>query len=517
MKFNEMKQLKHFLLLISLIVLLGSCDPAKKVTNGDDNKIEIVILQTNDVYEIAPLEGGKVGGMARVAQLKQDLLAKNPNVFSVMAGDFLNPSVIGTLKYEGERIKGKQMVEAMNVAGIDLVTFGNHEFDLNEEDLQKRINESEFDWTCSNVRQKRGGFLKSFKHNGYDIPDYWIEEFKDSDGTTVKIGFIGVCLNSNKKNYVYYEDAFTSFKKVHAAIKDQVDIVIGLTHQSIDEDKALAAEVAGIPLFIGGHEHNNMMHKVGDVTITKADANAKTAYIHTLKYNKAEKKLSINSTLKAIDSTIPLEPKTDAVVKKWTAIAYATFKKAGIDADEVIVELKEPIDATEHVIRHRPSVIGNIVVQAIGAAYPDADAAIMNTGSMRLDDILSGKITQYDIARLLPFGGDLTMVEMKGNLLLEILKTGTITNVGNGGYFALDRLTYSGSDQGTINGKSIEKSSVYKIALPSFLLTGFESNLDYFTKKNSDVINITEAITDNQLDVRVAVIDWIKNNPIPTK
>ena len=246
-----MKLLKHFLLSISLIIILGSCDPAKKVTNGDDNKIEIVILQTNDVYEIAPLEGGKVGGMARVAQIKQDLLVKNSNVFSVMAGDFLNPSVIGTLKYEGERIKGKQMVEAMNVAGIDLVTFGNHEFDLDEEDLQKRINESEFGWTCSNVRQRKGGFLKSFKQNGRDIPDYWIQEFKDSDGTILKVGFIGVCLNSNKKDYVHYEDPFTSFKKVHAAIKDKVDVVIGLTHQSITDDKALAAQVEGIPLFIG--------------------------------------------------------------------------------------------------------------------------------------------------------------------------------------------------------------------------------------------------------------------------
>ena len=181
-----------------------------------DDKIEIIILQANDVYEIAPLEGGQVGGIARVAQIKKDLLAKNPNTIAVMAGDFLNPSVLGILKYEGERIKGKQMVETMNVAGFDLATFGNHEFDLNETDLQKRINESEFDWTCSNTFQKKGGFLKPFKQNGKDIPSYWIREFKDADGTMIKIGVIGVCLNSNQKNYVHYEDAFTSFKKVHA-------------------------------------------------------------------------------------------------------------------------------------------------------------------------------------------------------------------------------------------------------------------------------------------------------------
>ena len=513
-----MKLLKHFLFSLSLIILLGSCDPVKKVANGDDNQIEVIILQTNDVYEIAPLEGGQVGGMARVAQIKQDLLAKNPNVFSVMAGDFLNPSVIGTLKYNDERIKGKQMVETMNVAGIDLVTFGNHEFDLNEDDLQKRINESDFGWTCSNVRQKKGGFLKSFKQNGRDIPDYWIQEFKDADGTMVKIGFIGVCLNSTKKNYVYYEDAFSSFKKVHEVIKDKVDIVIGLTHQNIDDDKALAAQIEGIPLFIGGHEHNNMIHKVGDVTITKADANAKTAYIHTLKYNKSTKKLSLNSTLKAVDSSILFEPKTDSVVKKWTAIANTALRKKGIDPNKAIVELKEPIDATEHIIRYRPSVIGDIVVQAIGASYPNAEAAILNTGSMRLDDILSGKITQYDIARLLPFGGSIKLVEMKGSLLLKLLEIGTVTNVGSGGYSALDRLTYDATNKtGSINNKNIDANSSYKIALPSYLLTGLGSNMSFLTQENKDIFKVTKATTDRQKDVRVAVIEWMKNNPISYK
>jgi outer membrane protein OmpA-like peptidoglycan-associated protein len=38
-----------------------------------------------------------------------------------------------TIKVKGERISGKQMVEVMNAMEFDLVTFGNHEFDLKEE------------------------------------------------------------------------------------------------------------------------------------------------------------------------------------------------------------------------------------------------------------------------------------------------------------------------------------------------------------------------------------------------
>ena len=74
----------------------------------------------------------------------------------VHAGDFLNPSLIGTLRYEGERIKGRQMVEVMNAMGFDIAVLGNHEFDIGEEDLQKRINESTFDWISTNTYQVCG-------------------------------------------------------------------------------------------------------------------------------------------------------------------------------------------------------------------------------------------------------------------------------------------------------------------------------------------------------------------------
>ena len=113
--------------LLSLLVLIIShlaCSSVKKATSVygiADGKVEWIFLQMNDVYEIGALDGGKIGGMARVATLRKELLKENPNTYTVMAGDFLNPSLIGTLKYEGEGIKGRQMVEVMNATGINYV------------------------------------------------------------------------------------------------------------------------------------------------------------------------------------------------------------------------------------------------------------------------------------------------------------------------------------------------------------------------------------------------------------
>ena len=97
-----MKYLKNFIAVLFFVVLL-SCATTKKVatTNKpiDDGKISFTFLQVNDVYEITPLGGGEVGGMARVATLKKQLKKENPNTFTFMAGDFLSPSLIGTIKY----------------------------------------------------------------------------------------------------------------------------------------------------------------------------------------------------------------------------------------------------------------------------------------------------------------------------------------------------------------------------------------------------------------------------------
>jgi 5'-nucleotidase/UDP-sugar diphosphatase len=91
-----------------------------------------------------PSPTAPAAGLARVATLRQELLAENPNTFTVLAGDFLSPSALGTARVDGERLAGKQMVSVLNQMGLDYVTFGNHEFDISEAALRDRIAESTF-------------------------------------------------------------------------------------------------------------------------------------------------------------------------------------------------------------------------------------------------------------------------------------------------------------------------------------------------------------------------------------
>lgn len=66
---------KYCAFLLLVIFGVASCKTPRIVStaNKDDGKIEVIFIQVNDVYEIAPLENGKSGGMARVATLKNNL------------------------------------------------------------------------------------------------------------------------------------------------------------------------------------------------------------------------------------------------------------------------------------------------------------------------------------------------------------------------------------------------------------------------------------------------------------
>ena len=104
-------KLYRYLITLMVLSLLWGCGAGKQPAElKDDKRIAFNFVQLNDVYEIAPLGGGAYGGMARVAYLADSLKRENPNTFLVLAGDFLNPSLLATLKYQGERIKGRQMV-----------------------------------------------------------------------------------------------------------------------------------------------------------------------------------------------------------------------------------------------------------------------------------------------------------------------------------------------------------------------------------------------------------------------
>src|SRR6266545_2047646 len=58
-----------------------------------DCPVRVTLLQVNDVYQFAPVDGGKRGGLARVLTLKKAIEKQSPNSLFLLSGDTISPSV----------------------------------------------------------------------------------------------------------------------------------------------------------------------------------------------------------------------------------------------------------------------------------------------------------------------------------------------------------------------------------------------------------------------------------------
>lgn len=514
------KIMKSFKLLSILVLsILIGCGGQPGIGTGSSDALDITLLQLNDVYEVTPVEGGKFGGMARVATVRNELKKQNPNTYTFLSGDFISPSAVGTSVYQGKRINGAQMIDAMNTLGVDYVTFGNHEFDLGYEPLQSRINESKFLWISSNIQYTPSveGEVKPFEKivNGKPepFPASHVLVVKNSSGIEARIGIITATIGSSQPPYIVWSDPFTSAARAYEEVKSRSDFVIAITHLSIEDDKRLAALIPGLKIILGGHEHNNMIFQVGETIISKADANARTVYIHRLRWSPSNKSLIVGSELKTITDSIPEYPATAKIVNDWMARSYAGFKEKGFDAEKVVTTFKDPLDGRESSIRHKQTNLGSLVARSMLAASKNAKIAVFNSGSIRLDDQLSGTITQYDIIRVLPFGGKIIEVDMRGSLLRQLLDAGK-KNAGRGGYLQYTGVEYDSTRKAwTIDGKNIDAQSKYTVAVSDFLFSGNEQGIEFFKKDNPGVVSVSEPDNtdpnDLRKDIRLAVIRYL--------
>ena len=507
--------MKQFALFLLAALIFSSCKTLSSTSGDKDNgKIDITFVQINDVYEIAPLSGGREGGIARVATLKKEWLQKNPNTLLVIAGDFLSPSIYNSLQYQGKAIRGKQMVEALNAAGLDIAMFGNHEFDIKEAELQERIDESSFLWVSTNsfhkVKDKIEPFVKESKGA---LPKTYIMNVKDKDGTTAKIGFLAVTLPFNKADYVSYTDPLVTAKETYNRLKDSVDAVIAITHQSMDADELLAREVPGLAAIIGGHEHDQRFAKIGDVHITKAIANAKNAYIVNLQINKKKAKRKVWTKLEALNESVALDSATNVVVQKWNKIADDNYSSLGFDARKVMINKGEPYEGRETEVRTRATNLTRLIISSIKDAAPQADIVVINGGSIRVDDVVQLPVTQYDILRSLPFGGAISEADMKGSLVIRLLEAGR-KNIGIGGFLQYNENLQFANDKWSLNGQQIDPSKTYRVALPEFLLSGKEANMDFLKPDNVEVVKVYPAAGKGEAlsDIRLAMVRFLEKN-----
>jgi 5'-nucleotidase len=349
-------------------------------------------------------------------------LADQGPVLFLLAGDVLSPSLLS--KY----YNGRQMVEAMNAAKLDYATFGNHEFELDRDTLIARIGESKFKWLSANCGLTEGGaFPKVQPWDTVRISGHLV-------------GLFGLTLQGNYRRYVRCSDPDSAAKRAVDSLSTiGADLIIGLTHQTVVDDRDLLAREPRLDLILGGHEHEAHDSVVSGRHVLKADANSRSVQFATLWGGKGEWRQAV--AVVHIDSRLPDDTTVAGVTEAW---ADSLRRKLG--PDRSVGSTQIPIDARDALSRRRESVLGDLVTDAARAGT-GADVALINAGAMRLDDVIRpGPVTIYQLESIFLFADETRMVTfpLTGSRLREVLEHGvSAASLGKGGFLQVSGVSFS--------------------------------------------------------------------------
>jgi 5'-nucleotidase len=431
-----------------------------------DRPVEIGLVHVNDVYQIAPIDPkGPRGGLARLATLVREIKREAPATLFVFGGDTLSPGV------ESGLFKGRQMMAAWNALGVDLAVPGNHEFDLGPAVLRERLAESRFPWLAANLNAEP------------PLPAVKASELRVVGG--VPIGFVGLLTPetatlSKPGADIRFGALLDAARRAAEALRARgAAAVVGLTHCTLAEDRALAA--SGVfDLILGGHDHHVVNELVGRTPVFKAGSDARDALHLRLRF---ERDGDVHRLAGMAWELLPVDGRwaEDAAI---LALGAEFEREVGRLLGETVATTAVALDARGATLRRGESNIGNFAADAVRAAM-GADAALLNGGGFRADRLLGpGPLTRRDLLGLLPFQNPLVLLAATGAQLRAALEHGIGLRVERGQSGAMPhvaglRLSYDPQRPAgrrivaiDVGGAPLRDDATYQLAVSNYLAGG---------------------------------------------
>jgi 5'-nucleotidase/UDP-sugar diphosphatase len=439
-------------------------------------KIEhnLTLLCVNDVYEIEEFGGG-VGGLAQLRSLvdreRDKARRRGRHCLFIVCGDFLSASALG------EAYKGAHMVNLFNQLGVDYVVFGNHEFDFGNAILRKRIQESKFTWLGTNVLELDGSPFGGSKAT--HLIQY--------DNGAFKVGLFGLCTLATPT--LSYPDEDVEFapllpsatNALHKLKREEgADLVIGVTHVTLAQDKELAGKIgpAGLDIIVGGHDHVPYTLFENKVFINKCGQNAEwlgRIDITLVKdVSKPDRELFI-SWKQILVRGFKRDAEVQATIERYLAEHVESLQ-------EVIGTVGTCLDSTQ--TRTHESLMGNFLTDALRELY-DGEVCIINGGFIRGNLIYeSGYVLRLaDIQREFHFPRHAYLIKIKGEYIWQTLeagvrsveeKTGYYPQISKGSSYTYDRRQPPGERivSVKINGEDLDRGREYKLVITEYMFGG---------------------------------------------
>lgn len=490
--------------LISSQVAVTSSAAPKEIKKKEPN-FNLSIMHINDTH-------ARLDNVAKRVTAVKEVRAAKPDALLLDAGDVFSGSL-----YFNE-FKGQADLEFMNLLDYDLMTFGNHEFDLGSspeghQALADFVKNAEFPFVSTNVDFSKDEKLsplykEQYASNPKDSKIY-PSVIKRVNGE--KVGFIGLTTAETSdisspeaiefQNYI--EEAQKAVKELE---ERDVNKIVAITHLGFDDnpeydnDLELAKYVDGIDVIVGGHSHTQLNAPV----VVSADEDGKqkdstvivqayqySEYLGTLdvQFDKEGKVVGQSGKLIEIKGKKE-DPEAAELLKKYSSKIQEIKNKPTGGVAETFLAAPRLGPASTISVRAHELPIGNLITDGMldkAKDYnPNVVMAFQNGGGIRAA-IDQGEITYGDVLTTLPFGNTLATMKLTGSEIKSALEHSVSQAPGeNGGFlhvsgmkFTYDSRKAAGSRVETMEVKNadgtftlISPSQEYVIATNAFTAKG---------------------------------------------
>jgi len=212
------------------------------------------------------------------------------------------------------RSAGRVMVEAMNAMGYDALALGEYDLAAGLGVVKQREKEASFPFLSANLVTV-----------GDDQPIVRPYVILERDGAS--FGILGLTEPGTREVLEKLDEA-TLLDPVEVArqyvseLRGKVDVLIVLSNLGLEEDKALAAAVAGIDIIIGGNSRRLMKEpeRVGNTLIVQQGYKGEWLGRLQVTYDANRQPASFAAEAVALTDSFGDDQEMSALVKKWAAL-----------------------------------------------------------------------------------------------------------------------------------------------------------------------------------------------------
>lgn len=375
----------------------------------------------------------------------------------------------------------------LNVTGIQATAIGNHEFDMGATKLSKILQDVRADKIAANAYIPKNNplnkqIIKSIVLTGDTGEKYGlvgaqsptlIERMKD------KSLFEGIKISGGKQAYKEIQ------KEVDKLEKQGIKRIIILSHSGYEEEKALAQNISGVDVIIGGHSHDlifdikegeNLQYspKGEPVIITQAGRDGKNFGILNVEYDE-------NGIITKAQNNVFTTSDFNKGQLMTTAVNVILGKSPVLGKIQFIEALTDRMNVEENPYT---DVFMDIIRKETGA-----DIVLINSANFR-GSLDIGEFTARDIGGIFPFKNSMCVVELSEKNLIEALNHGGSSLLApdlKPSIIQVSGMTYTLSKEGKVtkaavlreDGSTIELDTqnpsdkkMFKVAYDDYLLNG---------------------------------------------